>query len=96
MKNDIKHLKEATKHIKNSHVVPQWFHDNLNLDQNVEKITSYKCDKCDHQSLHYSNFMKHYRNLHGKAAPSRLTNKECPQCGLNIKDLPSHIVNVHK
>ena len=95
-KNDNQHLKKAIKQIKNSHLVPQWFHDNLNLNHNVEEITSYECDKCNYHSVCYSNFMRHYKKVHGKPPPKRLTCKECPQCGKYLKDLSAHIVKVHQ
>ena len=94
-KKDNQYLKEAIKHIKNSHLVPQWFHD-LKLDPNVEEITSYECDKCKYHSVCYSNFMRHYNIQHGKPPPKRLTCKECPQCGKYLKDLSAHILKVHQ
>ena len=46
-------------------LVPQWFHDNINLNHNVEEIISYECDKCNYHSVCYSNFMRHYKKVHG-------------------------------
>ena len=93
-KKDNQYLKEAIKHIKSSHLVLQWFHD-LNLDPNEEEIT-YECDKCKYHSVCYSNFMRHYKKVHGKPPPKRLTSKECSQCGKNLKYLSAHIVKVHQ
>ena len=59
-----------------------------------EGLTKPKCNQCGKTFLNNNSLRNHINNVHGKD----LNEKLCDDCGeiLKIKDLPIHMINVHK
>ena len=60
-----------------------------------EKIL-YKYNICEFKTNSYFSFLRHYKKQHGKNLPKKITYKECPECGKQLKNVAAYIVKVHK